>query len=396
MSRHLLIVHGTWGSRAKWAAPWGPLWRAVCEELPDVRVEQFKWTGRNLHHARLTAATDLADRLRDLSAEDVVIVAHSHGGNVARAASALADEGTGLRRIVAVGTPFICIDLQDDSVFSLGLDTRAPRAIVRVIGAILWRRVRRNQKPTRRYLRRVLPRQPKVALSNSFAWPFKVFDVCAVMWVAASLAARLASTPLREVPLNQLIPMLDPEETHAEIVVLATPADEASLALAFGGFIGFLSLRASRLIVSRTQTDIGWVFCWQLAHWLSQKVLGRRAPAWIVNAPAYMFELAEASVAVPLLVHLIDRVSTGWDGTGISGRIWDEHPEADDVDDGDFQFTRVTVAPTPRGKYTVHMIPLTSSSAQPPFAHSALLGDAARIDVLVDIVATQFRGRSRA
>src|SRR3954454_8441047 len=143
MSRHLITVHGTWAREAKWASPSGPLERSVRALLPDVQFEQFQWRGGNLNRDRLIGARQLGARLRELIAQDVVIVAHSHGGNVARSASGLAGEGSGLRRIVAVGIPFLSIDLLAEPIFSSEAKALL-RSMPLVVTRVVLRRVQRE------------------------------------------------------------------------------------------------------------------------------------------------------------------------------------------------------------------------------------------------------------
>jgi hypothetical protein len=77
-------------------------------------VEAFTWTGENAEEARDSASDRLADRLADLARQEVRvhILAHSHGGNVARGAvERLASRGNafalkGLGSVTSFGTPY--------------------------------------------------------------------------------------------------------------------------------------------------------------------------------------------------------------------------------------------------------------------------------------------------
>lgn len=88
---------------------------------------EFEWSGTNAHAARLDAAARLADLLRQLRREHpiarLVVVAHSHGGNVALYAvrQLATTEGAAphpVDGVVCLGTPFLSVALRDlEAVF---------------------------------------------------------------------------------------------------------------------------------------------------------------------------------------------------------------------------------------------------------------------------------------
>lgn len=88
---------------------------------------EFEWSGANTHRARISAAGRLADLLRQLRREHaaamIVLIAHSHGGNVALyAMRQLGTAGAVPRHpvdgLVCLGTPFLRARLRDlTSVF---------------------------------------------------------------------------------------------------------------------------------------------------------------------------------------------------------------------------------------------------------------------------------------
>ena len=83
---------------------------------------EFDWSGANTHAARLAAAGRLADLLRQLRREHraarLVLIAHSHGGNVALYAMRQVAPADGAARhpvdgLVCLGTPFLRATLGD-------------------------------------------------------------------------------------------------------------------------------------------------------------------------------------------------------------------------------------------------------------------------------------------
>ena len=71
-------------------------------------LNTYTWTGSNSFRARNAASLDLADELRDISENspdaDIVLIAHSHGGNVAL--NAIANSDVRIAGLVAMATPF--------------------------------------------------------------------------------------------------------------------------------------------------------------------------------------------------------------------------------------------------------------------------------------------------
>ena len=127
----ITIVHGTVPFRWLWdgltrlglrapldPAPWArraaPLCKGLIEGLPgDVVFSDFHWSGANSAGARAAAAVQLQRHLEDLIRRypDArhVVVAHSHGGNVALYALHGDTIRTRLHGVVCVSTPFISI-----------------------------------------------------------------------------------------------------------------------------------------------------------------------------------------------------------------------------------------------------------------------------------------------
>lgn len=109
-----MLVHGTWARGAPWTNPTSDLRShllAVFGAETECRV--FNWSGRNSLDHRKRAAEELraliADTQNRFPGRLCVVVAHSHGGNVAM--SALSAEGPfimpGLVRIICLATPFL-------------------------------------------------------------------------------------------------------------------------------------------------------------------------------------------------------------------------------------------------------------------------------------------------
>ena len=109
----IVLVHGTWGCKSKWAIPdQSLLVSAIAKGIAsDVEFRRFPWSGCNRGSARMRAATRLRRTLEsELLTVDrlIFILAHSHGGNIAvRAVEALSSEHQTSVRAVLMGTPFL-------------------------------------------------------------------------------------------------------------------------------------------------------------------------------------------------------------------------------------------------------------------------------------------------
>ena len=106
------LVHGTWAPDADWTREKSPLRKLLQEQFgDDVHVNPFTWSGANDYGGRLAAGKELRQCLGELTntytTAKHVIVAHSHGGNVAL--YALNDEKTAskISGLVTLATPFL-------------------------------------------------------------------------------------------------------------------------------------------------------------------------------------------------------------------------------------------------------------------------------------------------
>ena len=108
----VVLVHGTFAQGAAWTRPGSRLYRRVVSRLPRPRhVEAFRWgTWNNSHVARASAGQKLANRLRKLRATypaaRLIVIAHSHGGNIALYALRAQPERL-VDAIVCLATPYI-------------------------------------------------------------------------------------------------------------------------------------------------------------------------------------------------------------------------------------------------------------------------------------------------
>lgn len=107
----ILLVHGTilipWLMRdPQWIRPHHPFRERLAEAYPEAEIVPFRWRGGNWHADRLRAAHELAEVI-DAEDGSLLVIGHSHGGNVARMALQLAQEREAETRLITLATPFL-------------------------------------------------------------------------------------------------------------------------------------------------------------------------------------------------------------------------------------------------------------------------------------------------
>ncbi len=107
------LVHGTWATHAAWTQEDSRLWRAL--KSKGYRVERVSWSGWNRYTARARGSVALGDHLDRHQDFDHVVVAHSHGGNVA--VRALDGDVRAIKGVICLNTPFFNVLRRDAGIF---------------------------------------------------------------------------------------------------------------------------------------------------------------------------------------------------------------------------------------------------------------------------------------
>jgi pimeloyl-ACP methyl ester carboxylesterase len=126
----IILVHGTWGRgffpkrrddslyrshKRRWFEAGSPFRAGLdaalkCESL-NWPIREFLWSGANSVHARDCAARELSEQLKRALQDDpvliAIVIAHSHGGNVALRALQYLDSVADRVRLVTLATPFL-------------------------------------------------------------------------------------------------------------------------------------------------------------------------------------------------------------------------------------------------------------------------------------------------
>ncbi|RKR44573.1 hypothetical protein [Paraburkholderia sp. BL17N1] len=107
-----ILVHGTFATNAPWMADSSALVGSLRAEFgDDVLVTPFNWDGKNSFASRKSAEIELMSLIEKMSIDrtspPIVIIAHSHGGNVALRAVSRVRKPTRILALVTLGTPYI-------------------------------------------------------------------------------------------------------------------------------------------------------------------------------------------------------------------------------------------------------------------------------------------------
>jgi hypothetical protein len=100
----IILVHGTWGQEGSWYQPGGKFYTELQKSNPH--LVSFVWVAHNRHEARVNAARNLAALIMSYP-EDVslILVGHSHGGNVINLASQLITDSHRIEAVFSLATP---------------------------------------------------------------------------------------------------------------------------------------------------------------------------------------------------------------------------------------------------------------------------------------------------
>lgn len=248
------LVHGTWGRgvfiRSE-SAPWTRDISALCVSLykrfgSDVVIRRFPWSGGNTHTARVKAAEDLSgfleNGLKEWPKAAHFVIAHSHGGNVALSAVGSPNLQARIAGVACLATPFISARPRD-----LGRNplTTLAAAIVALLLFLYWL--------LDTFV--VIPWEGLARLGiEVFVGTVLMSGASLFLWAAMKYSKKLC---------RELTP---PPIKTEKLLIIRSPADEATGALAMFQFISQVTVRLFLL------TQI-WVAAWErlLNSWVKYK-----------------------------------------------------------------------------------------------------------------------------
>ncbi len=105
-----IVIHGTWADNSNWSKPGGDFYCTLQKNIgTSDRITSFRWSGSNSAEARERAAIRLSHTIASYQRETkIIVIAHSHGANVAIRASQLLHnikQSPTIEIIFALGAP---------------------------------------------------------------------------------------------------------------------------------------------------------------------------------------------------------------------------------------------------------------------------------------------------
>lgn len=102
----IIIVHGTWAAQHEWHKPDGQFCKSLLSRIQECKISSFIWSGKFDRNERVYAAKNLSDVINQIPQHiKVILIGHSHGGNVALLASHASRRL--IDHIVLLGTPIM-------------------------------------------------------------------------------------------------------------------------------------------------------------------------------------------------------------------------------------------------------------------------------------------------
>jgi hypothetical protein len=145
------LIHGTFATDAEWVLPGSPMRKELAAAHGDhCLFAPFHWNGANNNFERIVAAKDLIAHLEQIEATHPsirhILIAHSHGGNLAVQATTHGTLSRPVDGICCLATPFFHARLRDGAELSENLLRSVilallsvPQLILSIVGIpLLW------------------------------------------------------------------------------------------------------------------------------------------------------------------------------------------------------------------------------------------------------------------
>lgn len=115
---NLILVHGTWSPNAAWIQDGSALREAIKQHCPECELPtSFVWSGANSVTGRKEATEKLIKKIEENKDQKNILIAHSHGGNVALQAlhGKIKNESiqNSISGVVCLNTPFFTLLRKD-------------------------------------------------------------------------------------------------------------------------------------------------------------------------------------------------------------------------------------------------------------------------------------------
>jgi hypothetical protein len=303
------LIHGTFAPDAEWTQEHA----ALATELnalfgSNIWVMPASWSGDNAFDARNMASAKLRDAIQFLQRyfpnSKQLLIAHSHGGNVALYALQDLAPGHNVTGCACLATPFIHARLRDNDLYTADHLAKSVSAILAIIPLL-----------------------------------FRAFWHISYLKELAMMACLLIGARLIGMFLNVLLKEFEPEAKHlvenmqavspkgVHLLLLRKTGDEAAMALSTGQFISFLTSNVYTRLVQARSSAIGFQirqaktpkFLWYL--WISVPsvallwVMGQAVWGW----PAFWSPVVSGIAGSVLLISVLASKTTMLDNFALAG-----------------------------------------------------------------------------
>ncbi|MCA1495853.1 alpha/beta hydrolase [Bradyrhizobium sp. NBAIM14] len=264
----ITLIHGTFAADAEWVRPTSSMRIALSALYGDrCLVAPFHWNGANNSFERILAARDLIAHLRAVEATHPnirhVLIAHSHGGNLALQAASHGSLSRPIDGICCLATPFFHSRLRHGADLS-------GKFICSVILALLM---------VPYFIVNMI-----IGISLFWSFVYLVIVVIVSNGVAAFLSGGVDSLrPLAE----NIVHWTHARSPTTNLKILRAPGDEASLVLSFGQLTAWVSRHSTEKLARAEQKNPFYL-----------RVRGQKLPSFVRNAAVVLSILTAIAVVL--------------------------------------------------------------------------------------------------
>jgi hypothetical protein len=382
------LIPGTWAGKAAWIRADSPLSSALT--TAGCQVVPFEWSHRNCHRARARAAVRLAEQLQGQINENPGarqwVVAHSHGGNIAlHAVRCLRKSCADAPRVstVTLATPFIHARrraLSGPAVFVLAV---LSAVVIGWAWTLLAHGPHWRDWPVFAVGALVATdalacmagacMHPGFRWRGSLRWLGRRVNANPEGWTFDVLGAVLRGEFIRPGYRSELISSLhSPTVEPAGVLVVRAAGDEASMSLAAGQFLGWISAMLNPLLTKLLTSKWLWgviiapLTILVAAALVTRSVLPAERVVVYVSVVAGVAAAAVGVLAAAVVsVMLAAALPFGWDGPFLS------------------IFASCSTEAAPPGQATILQLEPFADAGRRMLAHSGLYGSEAVISTIV-------------
>jgi hypothetical protein len=290
LTHAITLIHGTFATDAEWVLPCSPMRKGLAAAHGDhCLFAPFHWNGANNNYERMLAAQDLIGHLKVIESAHPnirhILIAHSHGGNLALQATTHGTLSRPVDGICCLATPFFHARLRDGAELS----ANSLRSVVLALLSV-----------------------PYLIVSIIFTIPllWNVPIIVASVFVSAAVGAYLSGGVVLRPIAEEIVRWTHARSPTSNLKILRAPGDEASLVLSVAQLTAWLSRRSIEEFARAEKKNPSYVH-----------VRRKRLPSFIRKAALLLSILAVITFALGFVVPKIAIVLLTWLGDAVVGLV---------------------------------------------------------------------------